>query len=177
MAKCATKVETESDLSATALPMELKRIEDLTWDDLPGVESSFFAHTKVRWDCDSLLAFSHSTIRGVESALNEYVSSQWYSSYHEHPKRAAVGWLLEQVTCGKYIVVRKDYSWNMDSVLRWDRQGRLNDSGDSKNASHPVGSQTARNGIQQSSTGGQKNGVHPEVDPAANRPHALRGNV
>ena len=168
-------------LCITSLPMELKRIEDLAWDELPRVEIPFFARSCVRDDCWTDIYSS--TILGLRSVLSDYASRDWCSHNGPSSMRSAVPWLLEQIEDGNYILVYGQFNSGsiMDSVLRWDPQGgsqRPDTSAPKTAAVHPgdrpvtsPNSPTpalhgnAANSRQQLGLGGQKMGDHPEIDP------------
>ena len=125
--------------------MELKHITRLTWNDLPGIENPFFACGAIESDYSSATPLGFFRIRGLGEALGKHASR--HSPHAPQPDlRKSLGWLLDRVENGEYILVHTDSNWTapMASVLRW-------------------GTENNRNGFQVSPPGGKKPSTIPKA--------------
>ena|GEM_PF-2690069 len=105
--------------------MEIKHISRLNWDDLPNVESPFFARATIEQDRSSTVSFGISGISGLNEALRGYGNE--YSPYGAQiNSHEAFEWLLDQVGDGEFVLTDSSWTTPMKSVLRWSTEDNRN---------------------------------------------------
>ncbi|MCL1826067.1 MAG: hypothetical protein FWG26_09065 [Betaproteobacteria bacterium] len=134
------------------LPVEIKHISRLTWNDLPGIEIPFFARDTIGRDCSVNAPFGFFRIFGLGEALRDY--ARWYSPYGSQTElHDAIDWLLDQVERGEYVLIHKNSNWiaPMDSALRWSTEDNPNGyhvtRPGAKAIDYPEGRWTAASGL------------------------------
>jgi hypothetical protein len=102
------------------MPVEIKHITRITWNDIPAIENPFFARSAIAHACSAAPSWGVFSILGLDGALGDY--ARWYSPYGPQTElNDALAWLLDRVDAGEYVLIRSDDNWTapMDSVLRW----------------------------------------------------------
>ncbi|MDR1228854.1 MAG: hypothetical protein LBK55_07535 [Azoarcus sp.] len=95
--------------------MEIKHKDRITWNDLPGLESPFFARHKISRDAfDTLSGLPR--IRGMDEALRRY-----HSLYILTPRdrNREIAWLIEHIERGEFALVFPENELPMHGLLRW----------------------------------------------------------
>jgi hypothetical protein len=106
------------------MPVEIKHISRINWNDILGIENPFFARSAIERDCSFSESWNFLRITGLDEALADY--ARWYSPYGAQAELIdAFAWLLDRVESGEYVLIRSDENWTapMDSVLRWGTEG------------------------------------------------------
>jgi hypothetical protein len=99
--------------------VEIKHITRLAWEDLPGVESPFFARDLIERDCAAAASFGFFRINGLDDALRDY--ARWHSPHGLNTEsRDSLNWLLDRVESGEYVLIHDAHGATaMGSVLHW----------------------------------------------------------
>jgi|GEM_PF-211000 len=113
------------DLSITGdtLPpvKSIKRITHIGWDDLPAIESPFFACDTIKHARSAVMAFGVPHIEGLDETLKEYTHG--LSPFSPQIRSGdAFNWLLDRVEEGEYVVIDTDSAASMNAVLRWSTE-------------------------------------------------------
>jgi len=105
--------------------VEIKHISRLSWNDLPKVESPFFARDTIRQDRSTTLPFGISRISGLNEALEGYgYGCSPYGS--QVSSREAFDWLLDRVDDGEFVLLDSNWTTPMSPVLRWSTEDNSN---------------------------------------------------
>ncbi len=99
----------------------IKRTTHIGWNDLPSIESPFFACASIEQARSAVMAYGVSHIDGLDEALREFAYGI-SPLYPQVRSREAFDWLLSRVEKGEYVVMDANPTAFRSAVLRWSTE-------------------------------------------------------